>query len=210
MTGEYVLRLPFARPPVTANEARSTAHWSKQHAAKVDVTEAVVRMIEADGVPPLDRVAVTLVWYSPDHGVRDCDGLYPMLKAVLDALTPPRPAIPKGAPTKAGTPRKKPQAAKLGAGIIPDDRAEIVASTTCRIVQADPDPRIELHLLALDPLEGWAPPTPPTPRTPKVPKQREPRTVRERTHAALVPAAQPSDGGSAWRARVEAARRRHG
>lgn len=143
-----VLRLPFTRPPVTANEARGgqAAHWSKQNRAKREVAHAVVTVVRQARVPHLDRVAITLTWYAPDHHERDCDGLYPMLKAVIDALTPPQPAIPKGAPTKAGTPRKQPKAAKLGAGILDGDHAGIVESTTTRIVQGDADPRIELAL----------------------------------------------------------------
>ena len=152
-----VIRLPYTSPPVSANQARSTAHWREQHRVKTAIAAAVVAAVRQAKTPTLQRVAVTLVWYAPDHKVRDCDGLYPMLKAVLDALTPPRPAIPPGARTLAGTPRKKPQAAKLGAGIIPDDRAEYVASTTTAIVQGADDPRLELHLQPLPALPARKP-----------------------------------------------------
>lgn len=220
----FVLRLPFTVPPVTANEVRQ-AHWTIQARAKIEVAEAVVEAARAAGVPPLERVAITLVWFAPDNGVRDCDGLYPMLKAAIDALTPARPAIPKGTPTRTGTPRKKAQAAKLGVGILPDDRAEIVESTTTRIVQADPDPRIELWLQPLPalprparrPSRRKARPAVPlveldaTPAIdfPVIPRPRfhqEAARAREALRAELVPAVQPADGGSAWRARVEAAR----
>ncbi|GAA0897829.1 hypothetical protein [Pseudonocardia zijingensis] len=149
-----VLRLPFTRPPITANEARSTAHWSNQNIAKRQVAHAVVAIVKHARIPHLDRVAITLTWYAPDHGTRDSDSLYPMAKAVIDALTPPAPAIPKGAPTKAGTPRKRTKAAKLGAGILNDDHAGIVTSTTTAIVLGDPDPRIELALQPLPPAPG--------------------------------------------------------
>jgi hypothetical protein len=216
MIAEYRIRLPFERPPMSANDQRRS-HWSGQRGAKADVQAAVVRAIEADGVPPLDRAAVTLVWFVPDQGVRDTDGMYPMLKAVLDALTPPRAAAPKGSPTVAGTPRKKPLHAKPGAGIIRDDRWQIVPSTTCRIELDPEDPRLELHILALEPLAGWVPPKPRAPKPPefvirprRAGKATEARTVRQLTHADLAPCVQPADGGAAWRARVEAARRRHG
>jgi hypothetical protein len=164
--GPIVIRLPYTRPPVTANEARNgAAHWSGQNKAKRNVAEAVVALVRQHQVPQLARVAVTLTWYAPDYGTRDCDGLYPMLKAVLDALTPPQDAIPKGAPTKAGTPRKTSKAAKLGAGIIPGDHASIVTSTTTAIVQGDPDPRIELTLQ-------------PLPAAPPRPARRRPTTPR--------------------------------
>jgi hypothetical protein len=153
-----VLRLPFTRPPVTANDARGhAAHWSSQNRAKREVARAVDAIVRQQRVPHLDRVAITLTWYAPDYLERDSDGLYPMLKAVIDALTPPEAAIPKGAPTKSGKPRERAKAAKLGAGILDGDHAGIVESTTTRIVQGDPDPRIEL---ALHPL----PPLPPRPR----------------------------------------------
>jgi hypothetical protein len=159
-----IIRLPFTRPPVTANEARgAAAHWTDQNTAKRTVAQAVLTLVRQARVPCLDRVAVTLTWYAPDYGTRDCDGLYPMLKAVLDALTPPQAAIPKGVLTKSGTPRQRPKAAKLGAGIIPDDHAGIVESTTTRIIQADPDPRIELTLH-------------PLPALPPRPRRRRPAT----------------------------------
>jgi hypothetical protein len=184
--GPIVIRLPYTRPPVTANEARNgAAHWSGQNKAKRNVAEAVVALVRQHQVPQLARVAVTLTWYAPDYGTRDCDGLYPMLKAVLDALTPPQDAIPKGAPTKAGTPRKTSKAAKLGAGIIPGDHASIVASTTTAIVQGDPDPRIELTLQPL-----LAAPPRPTRRRPTTPR-RSPalnvsRPARRKTPALLA------------------------
>jgi hypothetical protein len=147
-----VLRLPFTSPPVSANEARgAAAHWSAQTRAKRQVAQAVTAVVRQARVRRLDRVAVTLTWYAPDHGIRDCDGLYVMLKAALDALTPPEPAIPKGTPTKSGKPRERAKAAKLGAGILDGDHAGIVESTTTRIVQADPDPRVELTLHPLPP-----------------------------------------------------------
>lgn len=157
-----VLRLPYTAPPVDANEARNGRggnHYG-QNRVKRDVAAAVVAVVKAARVPKLDRVIVQLVWHAPDYHVRDADGLAPMLKAVQDALTPPRDAIPKGAPTGAGTPRKKAQRAKLGAGVIVDDRASIVPTSATTIELGSDDPRIELHLYPLPPL----PPRPPTPR----------------------------------------------
>lgn len=149
----FVIRLPYTAPPVTANEARNgKAHWRTQGKEKRSVEEATVAVVRAARVPHLDRVSVRLVWFAPDYIERDCDGLYPMLKAVIDALTPPRPAIPKGALTRAGTRRKTAQRAKIGAGIIDKDHAGIVVETATRIVQGSDDPRIELWLQPLEPL----------------------------------------------------------
>lgn len=150
------LRLPFTVPPVTANEARS-GHWGGQAREKKRVAQAVMAVVRQARVPALERIEFELIWYAPDFGTRDPDGLGVMGKAVLDALTPPRPAIPKGAPTAAGTPRKKPQAAKIGVGIIPDDNAQYVESVTYRILLGQADPRIEM---VLRPLPGMPPPSP--------------------------------------------------
>lgn len=156
-----VLRLPFTSPPVDANEARNgRANYHAQNRDKRTVAEAVVAVVRQARVPHLDRVMVHLVWHAPDYHVRDADGLGPMLKAVQDALTPPKDAILKGTPTAKGTPRKFTQRAKLGAGIIADDRASIVPTSATTIELGSDDPRIELHLYPLPPL----PPRPPTPR----------------------------------------------
>lgn len=150
------LRLPFVRPPITANEARHAVHWGGQSTEKKRVAQAVMAVCRQARVPALERVAIEVTWFAPDFGVRDPDGLGPMGKAIIDALTPARPAIPKGAPTAAGTPRKVAQPAKIGAGIIPDDHAGYVESVTYRILLGQPDPRIEL---LLRPLPGMPPPS---------------------------------------------------
>lgn len=148
----WTLRLPFVKPPVSANDARDARHWGSQWAAKIAVEQAVVAVVKQAGIPPLPRCAVEVIWYAKDYGVRDDDGLYVMLKAARDALCPPKPAVPAGTLTKAGTPRKKAQRAKVGAGIIPDDSARYVESSRTAIVLGDPDPRIELVIHAREAL----------------------------------------------------------
>lgn len=151
MTQSWTIRLPFTEPPVSANDARR-GHWRSQWAAKIEVEQAVTVLVRAARIPKLDRCALELTWYVPDYRVRDDDGLAVLLKAARDALTPSRPAVPAGAPTQSGTPRKKAQRAKLGAGIIPDDNARYVESSTTAIVLGDPDPRIELTIHAREAL----------------------------------------------------------
>lgn len=165
-----VLRLPFDRPPILVNEGRN-GHWRARASSKQTVQAAVVAVIRHARVPQMDRMAVTITWHAPDYNVRDPDGLGEMLKACLDSCTPSRPAIAKGTPTQAGTPRKKAQAAKLGAGIIPDDNAVHVASVTMAIVLGSDDPRVELRL---DPLPAL-PPRTKTARSPKTPGRHLPR-----------------------------------
>lgn len=147
-----LLRLPFTHPPLTMNEARSTVgHWSGEHDAKRTVQAAVANMLRSQRVPTIaGKIRVTLTWYVGDRRRVDPDSLGPMLKACLDGMTPYRPPILKGSRTRAGTARKKAQAAKLGAGIIPDDHAGIVESVTMRIVLSSRDPRIELLIEPLD------------------------------------------------------------
>ncbi|MDN5930794.1 MAG: hypothetical protein L0I24_06990, partial [Pseudonocardia sp.] len=134
---------------MSTNDARR-GHWRSQWSAKIEVEQAVAVLVRAARVPKLDRCALDLTWYVRDYRVRDDDGLSVLLKSVRDALTPPRPAVPAGTPTQAGTPRKKAQRAKIGAGIIPDDSARYVASSTTAIVMGSDDPRIELTIHARD------------------------------------------------------------
>lgn len=141
----WTIRLPFVEPPVSTNDARR-GHWRSQWAAKIEVEHAVATCVRAAKVPPLERCALELTWYVPDYRVRDDDGLAVLFKAVRDALTPARPAVPAGTLTAAGTPRKRAQRAKQGAGIIPDDSARFVASSLTAIVMGSDDPRIELTI----------------------------------------------------------------
>lgn len=155
--GPIVLRLPFERPPLLTNEARSASgHWGEAAAKKI-VAHAVVAVARKARVPALERVAITLTWYVIGYGVHDPDSLTTMAKAATDALTPPRPAVARGALTKSGGRRKKAQAAKLGVGIIPDDNARFVASSTVCVVLGATDQRVELRL---DPLPGIVIPPP--------------------------------------------------
>lgn len=147
----WLLTLPFERPPVTANDARNTAGWRAESAGKRLVAQAVVVAVRQAQVPALARCAVTVTWHAPDRQTRDSDGLGPFAKAAIDALTPPRDAVPKGTPLKSGKGvRQKAAPAKLGAGIIADDHAGIVEAVTLRIVQASPPARLELLIVALD------------------------------------------------------------
>lgn len=151
MTDSWTIRLPFTEPPVSANDARR-GHWRQQWAAKTEVEQAVAVLVRAAGVPLLPRCALELTWYVGDYRTRDDDGLYVLLKSARDALTPPRAAVPAGTLTGAGTPRKKAQRAKVGAGIIPDDSARYVESSRTAIVLGDLDPRIELVIHAREAL----------------------------------------------------------
>lgn len=120
--GPLRLVLPFDRPPITANEARSKQHWRAQHAAKQRVHDTIADAIEIqDALPVFARCAVELTWHAHDRGRRDPDSLAPFLKACLDGL-------------------------KL-AGVIEDDHAGVVDYVAMRIKLASPPPRMVLRVL---------------------------------------------------------------
>jgi hypothetical protein len=141
-----ILRLPFDRPPLTTNEARAASGWGPEHRAKKLVQSATYRVVRHARVPRLQQVRITLTWYTRDRHTRDCGLLFPMAKAAIDALTPPRPPLLAGTRTKSGGTRKTTREAKIGAGVIAADDAGVVISETLAIVLADPDPRIELRI----------------------------------------------------------------
>jgi hypothetical protein len=138
------LVLPFASPPLTANDARRSGHWSEQSRAKAEVAAAVIAVGRAARVPVYEACTVTLIWYTGDRITRDCDGLFPMLKACLDALTPARMPIPAGVPLPSGGRRKRAHPGKPGLGVIADDNCSIVRRTSTEIRLASPPARLEL------------------------------------------------------------------
>lgn len=71
---------------MTANGQRRS-HWTTVAQAKKQVEELVwVASKNAKLKPIKGLVSVRLVWFAPDARQRDSDGLFPMMKAVLDGL----------------------------------------------------------------------------------------------------------------------------
>ena len=71
---------------MTANQQRQ-AHWTKVRQAKADVEQLVWAVVKQSKIQPVDGlVSIRLVWFAPDARERDSDGLYPMMKAVVDGL----------------------------------------------------------------------------------------------------------------------------
>jgi hypothetical protein len=116
----YRLLLPYSRPPLTSNEARSRHHWSTQRAAKVEVQRAVWALAKQARIPRLELCTVCLTWYPPDRRRRDGGSLWPMMKAAVDGL--------------------------VSAGVLEDDDSQHVAGELCRIGAPSQPARIELAI----------------------------------------------------------------
>jgi hypothetical protein len=116
----HTIVLPFTRPLITANEARSKAHWRTQHAAKLDVHTAVGVLVKANKIPQVGRCEVELTWHRKDGRLADAGCLTWMMKAAVDGL--------------------------VVAGVLPRDDARFVVAETCRVVLSDPPARLVLEI----------------------------------------------------------------
>lgn len=116
----HVLELPWDRPLITANEARSKKHWRTQHGAKKDVHDAVMLLVKANRIPPVDRCEIELTWHRSTAHLADAGCLTWMMKAVVDGL--------------------------VVAGVLAGDDARFVVAETCRVVLADPPARLVLEI----------------------------------------------------------------
>lgn len=97
MAEAWTIRLPYQRPPLSANQR---LHW----AAKARLTREIRRdsalLIRAAGVPPCERVKVRVLWCVADRRRRDPSNVMPTQKAVVDGL--------------------------VDAGVVPDDTPDFV------------------------------------------------------------------------------------
>lgn len=81
-SGVTVLELPWAAPPVTANQR---LHFRARAKATALVRSTVGRLA-AGLVPAMRRPRVTLVWLVTTRHRRDADNVVPTLKAACDGL----------------------------------------------------------------------------------------------------------------------------
>jgi crossover junction endodeoxyribonuclease RusA len=133
--GEWVVRLPWARSPLSANHRMN--RWDRAVTVR-QVRETAKMLYLAARIPPLQRVEVELHWVPARGGHRDEDNLWPTLKAVVDALTPQRAV--RVAPKNG---RRGRIVVHVGAGIIPDDTCQYVARRSPHIDPPDPgDPHM--------------------------------------------------------------------
>jgi len=120
---EWVVRLPWAKPPCSANDRD---HW-RVKARKVAEIRAVACVllypsVAADNtVRGMSRIAVGLTYVPRDKRRRDPDNLVvPLFKALVDGI--------------------------VDAGIVPDDTSEYVVRSMPQILPPDGDPRLYLTI----------------------------------------------------------------
>jgi crossover junction endodeoxyribonuclease RusA len=109
MSAPIVVRLPWVKPPLTGNRTRGNPY---ARAAEVknagEAAEWVIRNgIDSGTCRPIVGAEVTLHYRPKDKRRRDADGMFPTLKACLDAL--------------------------VRCGVLPDDSWVCVPAATCRI-----------------------------------------------------------------------------
>lgn len=131
----YVLRLPFEAPPATLNQVGSAGkgrngrgHWSAQRKDHDIVADAVHVVAKAAKVPHLELCAIRLIWLLPGNPRVDNDALSVFLKGAKDGL--------------------------VNAGVLDDDRCQIVVEDRMRIVTGVGRDIAPAMLLEIEPLDG--------------------------------------------------------
>lgn len=105
---EYTLWLPYALPPLTANQR---LHWAAKARITADVRRTAMLLARAARLPrDCEHVTVALHYTPRDRRRRDPSNLMPTQKALIDGLA-------------AGT-RRHP-----GYGLVPDDTPDYVTET---------------------------------------------------------------------------------
>jgi hypothetical protein len=136
--GQWLLTLPFRRPPLTGNARWS--HWSREREAQQKVQTATWALAKQKRLPRLDAITAELVWYKGDNRRADADNIAPTVKPALDGL--------------------------VKAHVLPDDNSDRVIRSSTRIVLRRDDPydastpRLVLVIRdasALAPLPHYAP-----------------------------------------------------
>lgn len=83
MTRQIRLVLPWARPPLSANDR---LHWMERRRLTAEIRTTTAWLARAAGIPRCQHISVTLVWAPGDHRRRDVDNAVPTLKAACDGL----------------------------------------------------------------------------------------------------------------------------
>lgn len=108
---EYVVPLPWHRPPLTLNSRLSKIEeWRLANVIKDGTTLVAKGKIPRDAYP----VMVELVWYPGNNRVADSDNIASTLKHCIDAL--------------------------VRTGVLPDDSPRYVVRTSQRVIPRDLDP----------------------------------------------------------------------
>lgn len=131
----YVLRLPFEAPPSTPNAVRKAGkgqkgrgHWSAQREDHDTVADAVHWVAKAANLPRIELCTIRLIWLLPGNPRVDNDALSVFLKGAKDGL--------------------------VSAGVLADDRCQIVVEDRMRIVPGMGRDIAPAMLLEIEPLDG--------------------------------------------------------
>lgn len=116
VTSQYVLKLPWPRPPLSLNDRHANAYAERrvQTKAHTEVTLVASIALNAGRAKHFDRASVELVYYPGNNTRRDADNMAATLKPVLDGL--------------------------VSAGLLDDDKANHVVRTSQRVVLRQDDP----------------------------------------------------------------------
>lgn len=88
MTCEWVLTLPYRRPPLSLNARYG--HWSQPRKLEGNVREAAWALARQQRIPQLEAVTAELVWYPGNNRRYDADNISPTLKPAIDGLVKAR------------------------------------------------------------------------------------------------------------------------
>lgn len=128
----YVLKLPYEAPPATTNDVRGNkrgkGHHMTQHKDHADIARSIGWVAKAAKIPRVELCAIRLIWLLPGEPRVDNDALAVFLKAAKDGL--------------------------VWAGVIEDDRCQIVVEDRMRIVTGVGRDIAPAMLLEIEPLAG--------------------------------------------------------
>lgn len=109
--GEWQLRLPWRRPPISLNDR---LHHMVRNRLNQEIKQAAWALAKQAKVPPLTAVLLELAWYPGNNRRADGDNLAPTMKALTDGL--------------------------VAAKVLPDDDGGRVLASTLRAVPRRADP----------------------------------------------------------------------
>lgn len=112
---EWTLTLPYLVPPLTLNHSH---HWTKTRVIRIGIRDAACWLAKAAKIPKLTAVTLELVYHPRDSIRRDADNMAATMKPAIDGL--------------------------VLAGVLDDDNAKHVLSTTQRVGDRRSQPKLLL------------------------------------------------------------------
>lgn len=118
---EYVVWLPYTRPPLSLNQRQ---HWSAKRRIVREVRDFTALHLQAMRLEPVSHIRVTLHYVPRDKRRRDSDNLVATLKPILDGI--------------------------VDSGLVADDSPEYVTSVMPVIDKPDPaNPRLYVSIIVV-------------------------------------------------------------